>query len=229
MTKTSVRNKRATTRLKTATLEETIYSVISAAAEPAAVGEIRFRASQLLERDLDTSKVAEVLKLMESKGLLHSRRETKEERYNRAGKKSARGTVATLWWLSSDIPPRVVRSVFKGIALGDGNSISEHDKQSRREYYARNKERLKKMSRRYYNDHSERLSELARLSFNGNTPAKTRTAKTSVVVNHKNDTTLESIIEGLLAEVSKTRIEKLQARIVELEAQLTEIRKIVNT
>jgi len=226
MTKTSVRPKRGAPRLKTATLEETIYSVISAAAEPVAGGEIRFRASQLLERDLDTSKVSEILKLLQSKGLVYSRRETKEERYNRAGKKSARGSVATLWWLKSDIPPRVVRSVFKGVALGDGNSISENDKQQRREYYRKNKERLKKMSRRYYNDHADRLSELARLS--EKTPAKTRTTKTSVVVDHKNDTTLESIIEGLLAEVSKTRIEKLQQRIVELEAQLTEIRKIVN-
>lgn len=217
MTKTSTRRKTRAIRVTTPQLEETITVILSSAPEPVAGGEIRFQASQLLETDIDSTRVTQVLRQMQSKSQVFSRRETKEERIARAGKQSTRGTQGMLWWMSPNIPTRVSSGVIPGIILGDGNSISRGDKRSRRAYYRKNRERLLELSRRYNETHGERLAALAELR-----EPTSRKSKSSAATPATPD-----LISALVSEVSSGRVEKLMARVAELEAQLAEIRKIV--
>lgn len=217
MTKTSTRRKTRAIRVTTPQLEETITVILSSAPEPVAGGEIRFQASQLLETDIDSTRVTQVLRQMQSKSQVFSRRETKEERIARAGKQSTRGTQGMLWWMSPNIPTRVSSGVIPGIILGDGNSISRGDKRSRRAYYRKNRERLLKLSRRYNETHGERLAALAELREPTNRKSKSSAATPAT----------PDLISALVSEVSNGRVEKLMARVAELEAQLAEIRKIV--
>lgn len=221
MTKTSTRRKTRAIRVTTPQLEETITVILSSAPEPVAGGEIRFQASQLLETDIDSTRVTQVLRQMQSKSQVFSRRETKEERIARAGKQSTRGTQGMLWWMSPNIPTRVSSGVIPGIILGDGNSISRGDKRSRRAYYRKNRERLLELSRRYNETHGERLAALAELREPTSRKSKSK-SKSSVATPATPD-----LISALVSEVSNGRVEKLMARVAELEAQLAEIRKIV--
>jgi hypothetical protein len=219
MTKTSTRRKTRAMRVTTPQLEETITVILSSAPEPVAGGEIRFQASQLLETDIDSTRVTQVLRQMQSKSQVFSRRETREERIARAGKQSTRGTQGMLWWMSPNIPTRVSSGVIPGIVLGDGNSISRGDKRSRRAYYRKNRERLLKLSRRYNETHGERLAALAELREPTSRKSKSPAATPAT----------PDLISALVSEVSNGRVEKLMARVAELEAQLAEIRKIVRS
>jgi hypothetical protein len=219
MTKTSTRRKTRVMRVTTPQLEETITVILSSAPEPVAGGEIRFQASQLLETDIDSTRVTQVLRQMQSKSQVFSRRETREERIARAGKQSTRGTQGMLWWMSPNIPTRVSSGVIPGIVLGDGNSISRGDKRSRRAYYRKNRERLLKLSRRYNETHGERLAALAELREPTSRKSKSPAATPAT----------PDLISALVSEVSNGRVEKLMARVAELEAQLAEIRKIVRS
>jgi hypothetical protein len=219
MTKTSTRRKTRVMRVTTPQLEETITVILSSAPEPVAGGEIRFQASQLLETDIDSTRVTQVLRQMQSKSQVFSRRETREERIARAGKQSTRGTQGMLWWMSPNIPTRVSSGVIPGIILGDGNSISRGDKRSRRAYYRKNRERLLKLSRRYNETHGERLAALAELREPTSRKSKSPAATPAT----------PDLISALVSEVSNGRVEKLMARVAELEAQLAEIRKIVRS
>lgn len=219
MTKTSTRRKTRAMRVTTPQLEETITVILSSAPEPVAGGEIRFQASQLLETDIDSTRVTQVLRQMQSKSQVFSRRETREERIARAGKQSTRGTQGMLWWMSPNIPTRVSSGVIPGIILGDGNSISRGDKRSRRAYYRKNRERLLKLSRRYNETHGERLAALAELREPTSRKSKSPAATPAT----------PDLISALVSEVSNGRVEKLMARVAELEAQLAEIRKIVRS
>ena len=124
-----------------------------------------------------------------------------------------------LWWMSPNIPTRVSSGVIPGIVLGDGNSISRGDKRSRRAYYRKNRERLLKLSRRYNETHGERLAALAELREPTSRKSKSPAATPAT----------PDLISALVSEVSNGRVEKLMARVAELEAQLAEIRKIVRS
>ena len=126
-----------------------------------------------------------------------------------------------LWWMSPNIPTRVSSGVIPGIILGDGNSISRGDKRSRRAYYRKNRERLLELSRRYNETHGERLAALAELREPTSRKSKSK-SKSSAATPATPD-----LISALVSEVSNGRVEKLMARVAELEAQLAEIRKIV--
>jgi hypothetical protein len=202
---------------KTSTRRKTRAS----APEPVAGGEIRFQASQLLETDIDSTRVTQVLRQMQSKSMVFSRRETKEERIARAGKQSTRGTQGMLWWMSPDVPTRVSSGVIPGIILGDGNSISRGDKRSRRAYYRKNRERLLELSRRYNETHGERLAALAELREPTSRKSKSKSPAATPAT--------PDLISALVSEVSNGRVEKLLSRVAELEAQLAEIRKIVRS
>lgn len=124
-----------------------------------------------------------------------------------------------LWWMSPNIPTRVSSGVIPGIILGDGNSISRGDKRSRRAYYRKNRERLLELSRRYNETHGERLAALAELREPTSRKSKSKSSAATPAT--------PDLISALVSEVSNGRVEKLMARVAELEAQLAEIRKIV--
>lgn len=235
MTKTSTRRRFPMKRSTTPQVKEAIASVLAELPEPASAGEIRAKVSQLLEIDIENSRVASLLKEMHMEGLVFHRLETKEERHARAGKPSTRGMQGKLWWTSPEVPTRKTTELFPGIRLGDGSAGNKSEKKSRLVYYKRNRERLNEQAREYNEEHRDRLKEIAELNKLNRAPRKIKKKKrvTAAVSTPAPSTprvvTPDLVIDGLVAEVANGRIEKLKARIAELEAQMAEIRKIVRS
>ena len=208
MTKTSTRRRR-TMRLTTPVMQDTIAKILASVQEPVAGGEIRSRASQLLEVDVSTARVMQTLAEMQTAGLVHSRRETREERFTRAGSTNPRGVQALLWSLSANVPQRTRSEIIPGVRLGDGTASSHADKLSRLAYYRKNRKKLNAAAAEYQRKREAR-------------PVTSKNAVRQPAV-----LSTDQVIDALIAEVANGRVEKLKARVTELEAQLAEIRKII--